>query len=55
VWMQIRMRDMARQAVREGTELPPLYWRYLGFWVVLGIPAFFALVIVFYLMTAKPM
>lgn len=55
VWMQIRMRDMARQAVAEQTELPPLYWRYLRYWVLLGIPAFFALVIVFYLMIAKPM
>lgn len=55
VWMQIRMRDMARQAVAEQTELPALYWRYLRYWVLLGIPAFFALVIVFYLMIAKPM
>lgn len=55
VWMQIRMRDLARHAVAEQTELPPLYWRYLRYWVLLGIPAFFALVIVFYLMIAKPM
>jgi uncharacterized membrane protein len=45
---------MARQAAAEGTELPPLYWRYLSVWVVLGIPAFFALLIIFYLMIAKP-
>jgi uncharacterized membrane protein len=55
VWMQIRMRDMAEAAVREGTDLPPLYWRYLKIWVALGIPAFFALIAVFYLMVAKPM
>jgi uncharacterized membrane protein len=54
VWMQLRMRDMAQVAARENTELPPLYWRYLRWWVVLGIPAFFALVIVFWLMVAKP-
>jgi uncharacterized membrane protein len=56
VWMQMRMRDMAQAAVRQGaTELPPLYWTYLWRWVALGIVAFLALVVVFYLMVAKPM
>lgn len=55
VWMQIRMRDMAQAAARDGTDLPALYWRYLRIWVALGIPAFFALVVVFWLMVAKPM
>jgi uncharacterized membrane protein len=54
VWMQIRMRDMADAAVARGEPLPPLYWTYLWRWVALGIPAFFALVVVFYLMVAKP-
>jgi uncharacterized membrane protein len=54
VWMQMRMRDMARQAVREGTELPPLYWTYFRRWTALGFPAFFALLGAFYLMVAKP-
>ena len=54
VWMQIRMREMARRAVEEGTELPPSYFSYLRVWVSLGIPAFFSLVVVFYLMVAKP-
>ena len=53
VWMQIRMRDMAQAAAREGRELPARYWRYLRLWTVLGIPAFLALVAVFYLMVAK--
>ena len=55
VWMQIKMRDMAQVAASDGTALPPLYWRYLRIWVALGIPAFFALVVVFWLMVAKPM
>jgi uncharacterized membrane protein len=55
VWMQIRMRDWATEAARLGTELPAAYWRYLRRWTLLGIPAFIALVIVFYLMVAKPM
>lgn len=55
VWMQIQMRDMARQAVTAGQhELPDRYWRFLRIWVALGVVAFLALVIVFYLMVAKP-
>ena len=54
VWMQIRMRDMARQAAAAGSELPDRYWHFLRWWVALGIVAFLALVAVFYLMVAKP-
>ena len=54
VWMQIRMRDMARQAAAAGSELPDRYWQFLRWWVALGIVAFLALVVVFYLMVAKP-
>jgi uncharacterized membrane protein len=54
VWMQIRMRDMARQAASSDAELPARYWRFLRWWVGLGIVAFLALVAVFYLMVAKP-
>lgn len=54
VWLQLKMRDMAREAVTEDQPLPALYGRYLRIWVALGIPAFAALVVVFYLMVAKP-
>jgi len=54
VWMQLRMRRMAEQAVRENGPLPPLYFRLLRWWTALGVPAFLALVIVFWLMVAKP-
>ena len=54
VWIQLKMRDMAQVAARDGTDLPALYWRYLKLWVTLGIPAFIALVIIFWLMVAKP-
>ena len=54
VWMQLQMRDMARAAVAANTELPARYWRFLRGWVALGIIAFVALIIVFYLMVAKP-
>lgn len=54
VWMQIRMRDMARVAASTGTSLPPIYWRFLRAWTSLGVVAFAALVVVFYLMVVKP-
>ena len=54
VWMQIKMRDMAIAAAANGTELPQRYWAFLKWWVALGIVAFGALVVVFYLMVAKP-
>jgi len=54
VWMQIKMRDMAIVAAASGTELPQRYWHFLKWWVALGIVAFVALVVVFYLMVAKP-
>lgn len=54
VWMQIRMRRLAVAAAREGQPLPPLYFRYLRWWTALGVPAFVSLVVVFWLMVAKP-
>jgi uncharacterized membrane protein len=54
VWMQIRMRDMAAVAVRDSTLLPARYWMFLRVWIALGVVAFLALVMVFYLMVAKP-
>ncbi|MEJ7806965.1 MAG: DUF2269 family protein, partial [Telluria sp.] len=54
VWMQLKMRDMAQAAARDGVALPARYWRYLRLWVALGIPAFISLMIVFWLMVAKP-
>jgi uncharacterized membrane protein len=54
VWLQFRMREYARCAVTSGHALPPSYWRCFRAWVALGIPAFLALVAVFYLMVAKP-
>ena len=48
------MRDMANEAAETGGSLPPRYWQFLRWWVALGIPAFVALVVVFYLMVAKP-
>ena len=54
VWLQIRMRDLAAAAAQAGGELPALYWRYFRIWVTLGVPAFLAFVVIFWLMVAKP-
>lgn len=54
VWMQMRMRDLAATAAEASIPLPPIYWRYLRAWVALGVVAFAALVVVFYLMVVKP-
>lgn len=54
VWLQIRMRELAAQAAATGTALPPLFWRYFITWTALGVPAFLAIVVIFYLMVAKP-
>jgi uncharacterized membrane protein len=55
VWIQMKLRNIAREAVATGaTTLPRQYWKYERVWVLLGIPAFISLVVVFYLMVAKP-
>ena len=54
VWLQLRLRDMAKQALANGTELPELYWRYAKRWEILGYPAFIAMMVIYYLMVFKP-
>ncbi|HVE89962.1 MAG TPA: DUF2269 domain-containing protein [Burkholderiaceae bacterium] len=55
VWIQMKLRNLAREAVAtNAATLPSQYWNYERIWVLLGIPAFVSLVIVFYLMVAKP-
>lgn len=54
VWMQIKMRDIVRIAVETGTPLPDRYWQYDRWWIALGSLAFPAVVVIFWLMVAKP-
>ena len=54
VWMQMRMRDLACQAVRECTPLPAEYRRLFRLWFAFGFPAFAAVMAIFWLMIAKP-
>lgn len=54
VVMQLRMRDLAVSAVRAGTPLPAQYHTLFRWWVVLGVPAFAAVLVIVWLMTARP-
>ena len=55
LWLQVRVRDMAVQALATGTPLPALASRYMRYWFALGCPAFIAFIAIFWLMVAKPM
>ncbi len=54
VWLQVQMRNIARRAVAEGGALPETYHRYFRYWFLLGWPAFAGVLLVFWLMVAKP-
>jgi uncharacterized membrane protein len=55
VWLQMRCRDLAFEALKNKTALPKAYHQYFKAWVILGVPAFLALVVVYYMMTNQPM
>jgi uncharacterized membrane protein len=54
VWIQIRLRDLARKAAVVGAPLPPAYHRLFRIWFILGWPAFAGVVAIFALMIWKP-
>ena len=54
VWLQIQLRRMAQESLKNGIPLPPLYYRYLRLWFMLGWPAFTTVLAIFYLMVFKP-
>ena len=54
VWMQSRMRDLAREAAARGGPLPPLYHRLFRLWFAFGFPAFAAVLLIFWLMITRP-
>jgi len=54
VWMQMRMRDLAAAAVRDGRPLPAEYQRLFRLWFAFGFPAFTAVLAIFWLMIARP-
>lgn len=54
VWLQIRMRDLATEALTQKGALDERYHRYARIWFWLGIPAFISMVIIYFLMVFKP-
>ncbi|MFD0988034.1 DUF2269 family protein [Methyloligella solikamskensis] len=54
VWMQLKMRDLAEQAVEQGTPLPERYHRLFRTWFAFEFPAFAAVLAIYWLMIAKP-
>ena len=54
VWIQIQMKNLVSNSLQQGTELPESYTRLFRLWMALGIPAFLALITVFFLMVSKP-
>lgn len=54
VWLQMRMRDLAAEAVRIGGTLPVRYHRYFRIWFACGFPAFAGVLAIVWLMLARP-
>lgn len=54
VWLQLRMRDMLAAKVAGRSFDTALFQRRFRLWFALGWPAFLGLVVVFWLMVAKP-
>ncbi len=52
--IQITLRDLAAEAARNATALPPRYHRLTRLWFALGIPAFAAVLAILWLMIARP-
>lgn len=54
VSIQMRMRDLARDAASAGQPLPPCYHRLFRIWFAFGFPAFFSVLAILWLMIARP-
>ena len=54
VWIQIRLRNIARQAAADGTQLPARFDRLYAIWFACGFPAFFCIIAILWLMLTRP-
>jgi uncharacterized membrane protein len=54
IFMQIEMRNLARVAAEKSQPLPPRYFALFRRWFVSGIPGFGSVMMILYLMIAKP-
>lgn len=54
VWMQMRMRKLAEEALQTASQLPEAYHKLFRLWFAFGFPAFAAVLAIFGLMIARP-
>ena len=54
VWIQMRLRDLAREAAATGAPLASAYHRLYRIWFACGFPAFLAILIIVWLMLERP-
>jgi len=54
VWIQSRLRDLARAAADAAAPLSPAYHRLFRIWFWFGFPGFAAVLAILFLMIAKP-
>jgi uncharacterized membrane protein len=54
LWMQAKMRDLAKAAAAAGEALPARYYRLYRLWFAFGLPAFAAVLAIIWLMIARP-
>src|SRR6516225_2749773 len=54
VFMQIEMGDLARKAAAQRAALPPRYFALFRRWFAFGFPGFGAVMLILWLMIAKP-
>lgn len=55
VFLQIRLRNLARDALKNGQPLPTEAHRVFRIWFACGFPAFFAVLSILWLMLARPL
>lgn len=54
VWIQMRLRELARHSASGGKPLPTAFKRLYRIWFAFGFPAFFAVLGIFWLMLTRP-
>jgi uncharacterized membrane protein len=54
IFMQVEMRDLARLADAQSEPLPPRYFALFRRWFLFGIPGFGSVMMILWLMIAKP-
>ncbi|NML73226.1 DUF2269 domain-containing protein [Rhizobium sp. S-51] len=54
VWIQIQLRNLARNAADANLPLPPRYHRLYSIWFAFGFPAFLSMIGILYLMLIRP-